>query len=192
MEESYPKVERERSHRGLIGVLAGLVVVIVGLVVGIVVVRLNNNDTEGLIVNDDDVLVSNTDVDCYYHFGDVVECENYVADLENEVLNSNGSGDEYVDKALELAFLYSGDDLNEAIEVLNNVLGAEMTDSKRYDVLMTLLSYYREASNNEKEKEVLAVLVELPDDMELEHENWANVKTDLISELNRMNEEENE
>ena len=189
MEGSNNTVRRERSYRGLIGVLVGLSVVIVGLVVAVVIVGLSGGGAESSGYTGDDEATSsdNSAIECYYNFGDVVDCENLMVKLE-EVSEESGS-DSNVDSIVKLASLYSRDNSDKAIELLERALDKQISDQKRYEILMMLSSLYQERGAHEKVIETKRRIVSLPDEMILEYEDWGDIKKQITSELSR--EEEN-
>ena len=177
----------KRSGNGmLVGILSFLVLVIVGLVVGIVVVNMREKN-EVMPPEEEWATVMSK---CMFDFNtEEVDCMSFKNGLE-KIINTSDEEDMRVKAGVSLSSIYEKDDINSAIDLLEGLFDDDLSDQNKYCILKTLLSYYGESGDKLKYVEKLQKIIELPDSMSLEFEDWETVKKMFIRELETINNQE--
>ena len=165
--------------RGLYILLGILCVAIIGLGVGIYFVVVNNVQVDNEIIEELGGNIAICTIDSSSE-----GCDDIVKVLE-EISNSD-SEDEYIQANILKAGIIGDENEDSATEILNSLLEENISDKNRYNVLRALLRIYK--NNNDKENciKTMRLLIELPDSMKLELEDWALAKQALIMQLNEM------
>lgn len=179
--EIVDNVNPKKSEKGLIVALTVLGVVIVGLIVGIVIAFSTKKEIE---TSDDNEDLSGIVADYLMNKDSGVDIEGTKKKLK-KIIDESNSVNKKTRAASDLVALYDTEEEKAAImnELLDN---SNLNDEERYRFLSILLTIYKDYEDNEKCKETLIRLLDLPEDMALEAEDWSMIRTMFKNELEAL------
>lgn len=181
-------IKTKKGASGLAISLVILGIIIIGLIIGIVVNKLHKDAEEISIAESEYDSLFEQASDYFIHGDSEVNINETKSKLEN-IIKVSKNQDSLTQSAVLLSMLYEEED--QKVSVLTNMLNRNLDDSHRYSILSMLLTVYEDYGREDKYKETLIEIVNLPDDMVLEKENWPMLKKTYKKELDALLGEEN-
>ena len=175
----------------LVTVFVALGLIVIGSGVGLATHLVHNNDgnTEAETETEETMSLSEQVVDYLLNEDSDIDVTELKRRL-NLIIRSSDDRDEVISAALNLISL--GDDEGENVALLEGLMGDASNDQERYRLLKGLLVVYQNSGNSEKYRQTMTRMLELPDEMVLEYENWPMIKEMFKEELSSLEGGEDE
>ena len=179
------EADEKRLNKVLFRILLVLGLVIVGLGAGIIIIYAQRKN-DAMIPEEEWATVLG---ECIYNFDTTeVDCASFKSDLK-KIIDNPSNEDIKVTAGISLSTLCVKDDINSAINLLEDIYSDNLSDQNKYRVLKVLAAYYKDNNKLEYAKKIREI-IKLPDSMRLEYEDWELVKAELVSELELIEQAE--